>query len=58
MEVWKIELIRCQVSSTVLIPRTREEKFLHHGSMERVLNCRSIEDCVDPLLGIKHPNDF
>ena len=38
-------------------PRTREEKFVRNGSVERVLHCGSIEDCVDPLLGIKHHND-
>ena len=40
-----------------MTPRTRKEKFLHHGSVERVLHCGSIEDYVDPLLGIKHHND-
>ena len=32
-----------------MIPRTREEKFLHRGS---------VEDYADPLLGIKHYNRF
>jgi len=40
-----------------MIPRTREVKFLHRGSVERVLHHGSIEDCVDPLLSIKHQND-
>ena len=40
-----------------MIPRKRDEKFLNRGSMERVLHCGSIEDCVDPLLGIKHHNN-
>ena len=34
------------------------EKFLHHGSVERVLYRESIEDCAYPLLGIVHQNDF
>ena len=58
VEAWKILLIHCWVSSTIMIPRTREEKFLHRGSVERVLHRGSIEDCVDPLLGIEHHNDF
>ena len=33
------------------------EKFLHHGNVERVLYCGSVEDCADLLLGIKHYND-
>ena len=33
------------------------EKFLHRGSVERVLHRGGIEDCVDPLLGIEHYND-
>ena len=37
--------------------RTREEKFLHHESVERVLYHGSIEDYADPLSGIKHHND-
>ena len=57
MEVWKIVLIRCWVSSTIMTPRTREEKFLHHGSVEKILYRGSIEDCADLLLGIKHHND-
>ena len=27
-------LIRCLVLSTIMTPRTREEKFLHHVSVE------------------------
>ena len=34
------------------------EKFLHYGSVERVLYCGSIEDCADPLLDIKDHNRF
>ena len=37
--------------------RTREEKFLLRGSVEMVLQCGSIDDYVDSLLGIKHHND-
>ena len=33
------------------------EKFLHCGSVERVRCCGSMDDCADPLLGIKHHND-
>ena len=40
-----------------MTPRTREEKFLHHGSVEKILYRGSIEDCADLLLGIKHHND-
>ena len=57
VEAWKILLIHCWVSSTIMIPRTREEKFLHRGSVERVLHRGSIEDYVDLLLGIKHHNN-
>ncbi|KAF3974108.1 hypothetical protein CMV_002534 [Castanea mollissima] len=41
-----------------MIPRTREEKFLHRGSVERILRCGSIEGCADLLLGIKYHNRF
>ena len=34
------------------------EKFLHRGIVERVLHHGSIEDCVNPLLGIKDHNIF
>ena len=57
MEALKIVLIHCQVSSTIMIPRTRDEKFLHRGSVEKVLHCGSMDDCADSLLGIKHHND-
>ena len=40
-----------------MIPRTKEEKFLLHGILERVLCHVSIEDCANPLLRIKHQND-
>ena len=40
-----------------MTPKTREEKFLHCGSVERVLYCGSMDDYADPLLGIKHHND-
>ena len=33
------------------------EKFLHCGSVERVLYCGTMDDCADPLLGIEHHND-
>ena len=33
------------------------EKFLHHGSVERVLHRGSIEDCTYLSLGIKNHND-
>ena len=52
-----IVLICCWLSSTIISPRTKEEKFLHRGSVERVQCHGSIEDCVDSLLGIKHYND-
>ena len=50
-------LIRCWVSSTIMIPRTIEEKFLHYGSVERVLYHGSMDDCADSLFGIEHQND-
>ena len=40
-----------------MIPRTRYEKFQHHGSVERVQGHESIKDCADVLFGIKHHND-
>ena len=57
MGVSKIVLICCWVSSIIMIPRTREEKFLHYGNVVRVQSHGSIEDCADPLSGIKHHND-
>ena len=33
-----------------MTPRTREEKFLHHESVERDLYRGSMDDCADPLL--------
>ena len=57
VKAWTIVLIRCWVSSTIMTPRTREEKFLHRRSVERDVHCGSIEDCANPLLGIKHHND-
>ena len=57
METWTIMLIRCWVSSTIMILGIREEKFLHHGSAERVLYRRSMDDCANPLFGIKHHKD-
>nr|POF25098.1 hypothetical protein CFP56_59167 [Quercus suber] len=40
-----------------MTPRAREEKFLHRGSLERVLYRGSMDVCVDPLLDITHHND-
>ena len=40
-----------------MIPRTRDEKFLHHRSTGRVLHHGSIHDCANLLLGIEHHND-
>ena len=56
MEVKNIMLIRCWVSSTIMTPRRKDEKYLHRGSVESFLHCGSIEDCAD-LLGIKHNTD-
>ena len=52
-----IVLIYCWVSSTIMTPKTREKKFLHYESVEKVLHCGSMDDCADSLLGIKHHND-
>ena len=57
MEAKKIVLIYCWVSSTITIPRTREVKFQHRGSVEKVLYRRSVDDCANPLLGIKLHNN-
>ena len=40
-----------------MIPRIREEKFLHLASEGKVLRRGSVEDCTDPLLCTKHHND-
>ena len=32
------------------------EKFLHRGSVQMVLYGGSMDNCTDPLLGIKHHN--
>ena len=37
--------------------REVKEKFLHRRSVERVLYLGSMDDCTDPLLGIKYQND-
>ena len=58
MEAQKIVSIRCWVSSTTMIPRTRKEKFPHRGSMESVQRYVRIKDCIDLLLGINHHIDF
>nr|POE76416.1 hypothetical protein CFP56_19863 [Quercus suber] len=57
VEAWTIVLIHFLVSITIMTPRTREEKFLHIGSVEKVLYFGSMDDCADPLLGIEHHND-
>ena len=57
MEVWTIVLIHCWVSSTLMIPGTRDKKFLHHGTAERFLFFGCMDDCANPLLGIDHHND-
>nr|POE76423.1 hypothetical protein CFP56_19870 [Quercus suber] len=50
VEAWTIVLIHCLVSITIMIPRTRKDKFLHRGSVERVLYCGSMDECTDLLL--------
>ena len=51
-------LIHCWVLSTIMVPTPcNVEKFLHHGSMERVLYRGSMDDYADSLLGIEHHND-
>ena len=40
-----------------MITTTREEKFLHRGSAERVLHYRGVEYCADSLLGFKDHNE-
>ena len=40
-----------------MIPRTRDEKYLNHGSAKRFLYRRCMDNCADPLLGIEHHND-
>ena len=57
VEEKNIVLILCWIPSTIMIPRTKEEKFQHNGSVERVHHHGSIEDYFDPLLGIKHHNE-
>ena len=57
VEEKKFVLILCWISSTIMIPRTMKEKFLHHGGVERVQHLGSIKDCADPFLGIKHQSD-
>ena len=70
VEEWMIVMICCWVSSTVTIPTPwkygkvntvwkcgKVEKFQPHESEEMVLYCGSMDDCADPLLGIKHHND-
>ena len=39
-----------------MTPRTRKEKFLYRGSVERVLHCGSMDDYADLLFGIEHHN--
>ena len=40
-----------------MIPRRKDKKFLHCGSVECFLRHGSIEDYVDPILGIKNHID-
>ena len=49
--------IHCCVSSAIMIPRRKDKKFLHCGSVECFLRHGSIEDYVDPILGIKNHID-
>ena len=44
VEAHKIILLRCWVSSTIMIPKTREDKFQQRGSVDRVLHHESIEE--------------
>ena len=44
VEAHKIILLRCWVSSTIMIPRTKEDKFQQCGSVDRVLHHESIEE--------------
>ena len=57
MEASKIVLIYCTVLSTQTIPKIREKKLPHRGSVEMVQHLRSIKDYADLFLGIKHQND-
>ena len=57
MEVKKIVLICCWVSSTIMIPRGKDEKFQHCGSVESYLHRGSIRYCADPLLVTKQNID-
>ena len=57
METQNIVQIRCWVSTSTMIPKTREEKVLHRGGVEMVQHRRSKKDYADPFLGIKYQND-
>ena len=57
VEAWKIVRIRCYVSSTTMISRIKEEKFLKSESVERVLRRGSKEDWANSFLGINHHDD-
>ena len=57
MEAKNIVLIHCWVSSTIMTPRRKDEKFLNCGSVESFLYCGSIEDYADLVSGIKHNID-
>ena len=57
MEARTIMLIHYWVSSTVMIFRTRDEKCLHHGSVESVLYHGSMDNFTNPLLCIENHND-
>ena len=57
METRTIMLIRYWVLSTIMILRTRDEKCLHHGSVESVLHEGSMDNFANPLLCNDHHND-
>ena len=49
---WKHKRLCCSV-----VGYRAPQQFLRHGSVERVLQRVTIEDCADLLLGIEHHNE-
>ena len=58
MEAWTIVLICCWVLRTIMIPRTREKKFLHCGVWKGSYTVEAWTIVLICCWGIEHHNRF
>ena len=58
MEAWTIVLICCWVLRTIMIPRTREKKFLHCGVWKGSYTMEAWTIVLICCWGIEHHNRF